>query len=329
LVQSDIKRVLAYSTISQIGYMFLALGVGAWSAAIFHLMTHAFFKALLFLVAGIVIQALHHEHDVFKMGGLRKDLPYAFWGFVIGGSALGGLPLITAGFYSKDLILWQAWSSAQGSEALWAAGIIGVLLTSLYIYRLIFLVFYGDKKMEVAHRPGWQIKVPVVVLSVLAIIGGFVNLPPGLGNVRAFTNLLSSALPAIAETRASAMSEGLSAGISAAAFAIGLLAAYVLFVRRRTVSQKLASTALGRALHRFWFADWGMDWLYDRAFVRPVIWFTNIDRKDFIDSFYSGLAHLSEFSWRALRTTENGRVRWYAAWITAGAVIFVALVLWT
>src|SRR5574340_64105 len=149
LVQHDIKRILAYSTISQIGYMFLALGVGAWSAAIFHLMTHAFFKALLFLVAGIVIQALHHEHDIFKMGGLRKDLPYAFWGFVIGGSALAGLPLVTAGFYSKDLILWQTWSSSQGSTALWIAGMVGVLLTSLYIFRLIFLVFYGEKKLEV------------------------------------------------------------------------------------------------------------------------------------------------------------------------------------
>ena len=172
-------------------------------------------------------------------------------------------------------------------------------------------------------------KVPVVVLSVLAIIGGFVNLPPGLGNVRAFTNLLSSALPATVETRASAMSEGLSAGISAAVFAIGLLMAYLLFVRRRTVSQKLASTALGRALHRFWFADWGMDWLYDRAFVQPVIWFADIDRNDFIDAFYSGVARLSEISWMVLRTTENGRVRWYAAWITAGTVIFVAIVLWT
>ena len=328
LVQRDIKRVLAYSTISQIGYMFLALGVGAWSAAIFHLMTHAFFKALLFLVAGIVIQALHHEHDLFKMGGLRKDLPYAFWGFVIGGSALAGLPLITAGFYSKDLILWEAWSSAQGSKTLWIAGIVGVLLTSLYIYRLIFLVFYGEKKMEVAHRPGWRIKVPVIVLSALSIVGGFVNLPPGLGNLRAFTNLLRSALPQFTEAHITGLSEGLSAGISAAAFALGLLVAYVLFLRRRTVPHRLASTAVGRTIHDFWFADWGMDWLYGHALVRPVIWFAEIDRKDFIDSFYNGLARLSEISWRALRVTENGKVRWYAAWITAGTVIFVAIVLW-
>lgn len=329
IVQRDIKRVLAYSTISQIGYMFLALGVGAWSAAIFHLMIHAFFKALLFLVAGIVIQALHHEHDIFKMGGLRKDLPYAFWGFVIGGSALAGLPLITAGFYSKDLILWQAWSSTQGSRALWIAGVIGVLLTSLYIYRVIFLVFYGEKKMEVAHRPGWQIKLPVVVLSLLSVIGGFVNIPASLGNVPAFTDLLHSALPEPLEMHTARLREALSEGIAAIAFALGLTLAYLLFVRRRRLPAKLAVTSVGHVIHRFWFSDWGMDWLYDRLLVRPVIWFASIDRNDFIDAFYGSIARLNKISWRVLRTTENGRVRWYAAWITAGTVIFVAIVLWS
>jgi NADH-quinone oxidoreductase subunit L len=308
--------------------MFLALGVGAWSAAIFHFMTHAFFKALLFLVAGVVIQALHEEHDIFKMGGLRKELPYAFWGFVIGGSSLAGLPLITAGFYSKDLILWRAWSSAQGSRALWIAGIIGVLLTSLYIYRLIFLVFYGERKTEVTHRPGWRIKVPIVVLSVLAIVGGFVNLPAAPGNAPAFINLLHSALPRTVEGQSAGNTEGLSEGISAIAFSLGLVSAYALFVRGRSVPEKLASTALGRALHDFWLSDWGMDWIYDRAFVRPVIWFASIDRNDFMDAFYNGMSRLSELGWRALRTAENGRVRWYAAWITAGTVIFLALVLW-
>jgi NADH-quinone oxidoreductase subunit L len=329
MVQCDIKRVLAYSTISQIGYMFLALGVGAWPAAIFHLMTHAFFKALLFLVAGIVIQALHDEHDIFKMGGLRKDLPYAFWGFVIGGSALAGLPLITAGFYSKDLILWQAWSSTQGSRALWIAGVIGVLLTSLYIYRVIFLVFYGEKKMEVAHRPGWQIKLPVVILSVLSVIGGFVNIPPSLGNVPAFTDLLHSALPEPLEMHTARLREALSEGIAAIAFVLGLTLAYLLFMRRRRSPAKQAVTSAWYVIHRFWFSDWGMDWLYDRLLVRPVIWFASIDRNDFIDAFYSTIARLNKIGWQALRTTENGRVRWYAAWITAGTVIFVAIVLWS
>ena len=328
LVQWDIKRVLAYSTISQIGYMFLALGVGAWSAAIFHLMTHAFFKALLFLVAGIVIQALHEEHDIFKMGGLRKDLPYAFWGFIIGGSALAGLPLITAGFYSKDLILWHAWSSPHGGRALWIAGIIGVLLTSTYIYRLIFLVFYGEKRMEVSHRPGWRIKLPVVVLSILSIVGGFVNIPASLGNVPAFTNFLQSVLPEVLETKATSMTEGLSEGIAAVTFALGLALAYMLFVRWRRVPERLAMSAIGGPIRRFWFSDWGMDWLYDRVLVRPLIWVANLDRNDFIDGFYKGIALLSELAWGVLRTTETGRVRWYAAWITAGTVIFVAIVLW-
>ena len=329
LVQHDIKRILAYSTISQIGYMFLALGVGAWSAAIFHLMTHAFFKALLFLVAGIVIQALHDEHDIFRMGGLRKDLPYAFWGFVIGGSALAGLPVITAGFYSKDLILWEAWDSVQGSTALWIAGLVGVLLTSLYIYRLIFIVFYGEKQMEVTHRPRWRMKISVVVLSVLSVIGGFANIPQALGNVPAFTTLLHSALPGVVERKAPAITEGPSEGLAAIAFATGLALAYLLYLRKRGLAENMATNSVGQLIHRFWFADWGMDWLYDHLFVRPVIWFAHMDRNDFMDRFYDGIARLNEFSWRILRTTQNGRIRWYAAGITAGVVVFVAIVLWT
>jgi NADH-quinone oxidoreductase subunit L len=329
LVQHDIKRVLAYSTISQIGYMFLALGVGAWSAAIFHFMTHAFFKALLFLVAGVVIQALHDEHDMFRMGGLRKDLPYAFWGFVIGGSALAGLPLITAGFYSKDLILWQTWSSARGGTALWIAGLVGVLLTSLYIYRLIFVVFQGEKQIEVSHRPGWRIKVPIVVLCALSVLGGFVNIPEALGNVPAFTTLLHSALPELVQRQHGIITEGLSEGIAAITFALGLAIAYLLFLRKRSLAESIAGNPIGQAVHRFWFADWGMDWLYDHLFVRPVLWFAKVDKNDFIDAFYNGIALLTEFSWRALRNTENGRLRWYAASITAGTVIFLAIVLWT
>ena len=133
LAQSDIKRVLAYSTISQIGYMFLALGVGAWSAGIFHFMTHAFFKALLFLAAGVVILALHHEQDMFKMGGLRKRLPLAFWTFLIGAASLAALPLVTAGFYSKDLILEEAWASRARRYGAVAGGLVGALLTALHL----------------------------------------------------------------------------------------------------------------------------------------------------------------------------------------------------
>ncbi len=148
LVQTDIKRILAYSTMSQIGYMFLALGVGAWDAAIFHLMTHAFFKALLFLASGAVIVACHHEQNIFKMGGLWKKLPLAYASFVVGGAALAALPFLTAGFYSKDEILWEAFAS--GHRELLIAGLVGAFLTSIYTFRLIFVAFHGEPKTE-AH----------------------------------------------------------------------------------------------------------------------------------------------------------------------------------
>ena len=154
LAQHDLKRILAYSTISQIGYMFLALGVGAWSAAVFHFMIHAFFKALLFLGAGVVILVLDEEHDIFKMGGLRKKLPVIFYTFLIGSASLSALPLITAGFYSKDQILWYAFSAQGGSIILWLAGIFGAFMTALYSFRMIFITFYGEAKTEPSFLPG-------------------------------------------------------------------------------------------------------------------------------------------------------------------------------
>jgi NADH-quinone oxidoreductase subunit L len=167
------------------------------------------------------------------------------------------------------------------------------------------------------------------VLSVLSVIGGFANIPQALGNVPAFTTLLHSALPGVVERQAPAITEGPSEGIAAIAFAIGLALAYLFYLRKRSLAENMATNSAGQLIHRFWFADWGMDWLYDHLFVRPVIWFAHMDRNDFMDRFYDGIARLTEFSWRILRTTENGRVRWYAAGITAGAVVFVAIVLWT
>src|SRR5271154_5375866 len=198
LAQRDMKRVLAYSTISQIGYMFLALGLGAWSAALFHFMTHAFFKALLFLAAGVVIHAVH-EQDLFRMGGLRFELRLAFWSFVIGGSALSGLPLITAGFFSKDLILWQSWAGPNGNAWFWIAGMTGALLTSLYTFRLIALAFYGPQQAHVKAESGWAVRVSLIALCVVSVIGGYVNTPPNFGGVPALSNFLGSELPALAE----------------------------------------------------------------------------------------------------------------------------------
>jgi NADH-quinone oxidoreductase subunit L len=327
LTQWDIKRVLAYSTISQIGYMFLAMGVGAWSAGIFHFMTHAFFKSLLFLAAGVVIQAMNEEHSIFKMGGLRKELPLAFTTFLIAGCSLAGLPLITAGFYSKGLILWETWASPQGSAALWFAGVFGVLLTSLYIFRVIFLVFFGEAKARVLKRPGYKIQIPLVILAVLSLVGGFVNLPPKLGNVPLFTRLLETALPPVEQVHFGQLTEMLSEGFITLAFLVGLGLAYLFYLRSRQWSEALTASRAGKALHEFWFADWGFDWCYDKLFVQPILWFARVDKKDGVDAFYSGVADLNELLYRALSLTENGRVRWYAAAIAAGTVVFVAIAL--
>src|SRR5574340_831200 len=224
LAQHDMKRILAYSTVSQIGYMFLALGVGAWPAAIFHFMTHAFFKALLFLAAGVVIEALHHEHDIFRMGGLRRQLPVTFWTFLIGGCALAGLPLVTAGYYSKDLIIWGAANAPRGGMVLRAAAIIGVFMTALYTFRQIFVVFFGPLRTPVTRRPGPAETIPLVILAALALGGGALG-PPLIG-------MLAQALPRMAEEHAGAMTETFSGLIAALAFAVGLFCAYLFFLRR-------------------------------------------------------------------------------------------------
>jgi NADH-quinone oxidoreductase subunit L len=326
VTQDDIKRILAYSTVSQIGYMFLGLGVGAWTAAIFHFMTHAFFKALLFLASGMVITSMHHEQNIFKMGGLRKKLPLTYWAFVIGGCSLAGLPLVTAGFYSKGLILWGALSSPVGSTWLWIFGVVGVFMTSLYIFRLIFITFHGECQKEPSHRPGWLMGVPVIVLSTLAIVGGFVELPSYLGNHPWFTNFLQSSLPATIEAHHPLMSELGAEGWAVLAFFLGLGGAWYLFLRHREVPEALAAKGLGRALHRWWYTDWGMDWLYDRLFVRPVGWFSRTNKTDAVDLIYTGTAALTRAGWASLRLTETGRVRWYATALVLGTVIFVLIV---
>ena len=318
LTQNDIKRVLAYSTVSQIGYMFLALGVGAWGAAIFHFMTHAFFKALLFLAAGIIIESLHHEHNIFRMGGLRKELPVAFWTFLIAGCSLAGLPLITAGYYSKDLILWSAGSSAAGSTALWAAGIAGVIMTSLYTFRLIFLVFFGPVRTPVTSRPGLAMTIPICVLAVLSIVGGFDKAP--------FARFIATALPILPEA-VGGITETLSSIVAALAFLCGLLFAWFVYQRNPTVAAAIVENPAGRLLHRFWFSDWGLDWLYDRLFVRPVVWMARVNKADVVDSIYDGLARLATLCYRVLSLTETGKLRWYAAWIAGGTVAFVAIVM--
>ncbi len=326
LTQWDIKRVLAYSTISQIGYMFLALGIGAWSAAIFHFMTHAFFKALLFLGAGVVILSIHHEHNMFKMGGLRKELPVAFYTFLIGSASLAALPLVTAGFYSKDLILWATWSSAAGSPWLWTAGLVGALLTSIYTFRMVFLTFFGPAKVQVTHYPGWLIQTPLIILAILSIVGGFVELPPTLGNLPLFSTLMQTALPVVDVALTAERSELLSQGIAGLVALAGIYLAYLLFLRRPEYTERLTHSSWGVALHRFWFLGWGFDWFYDTFIVQPFIWLARANKNDFIDLFYQGIAWFNQLIYRLLSRTQTGQVRWYALGIVFGAVAMIAIV---
>jgi NADH-quinone oxidoreductase subunit L len=328
LTQRDIKRVLAYSTISQIGYMFLALGVGAWSAAIFHLLTHAFFKALLFLAAGSVILSLHHEHDIFRMGGLRRHLPLTFWTFLIGGAALAGLPLLTAGFYSKDWILWQAWAGTTGSPWLWVAGLLGTLLTSIYIFRVVFRVFYGPVITPISEKPGIRMQLALITLAMLSIVGGWLELPENLGHLPLFSGFLRTALPAAPTVHTEIGTEGTLQLIASGASVLGIALAYIVFLQRPRVVEAPTQTPWGTAIHRWWFGGWGFDRLYNRLIVEPFIWLAQVNKDDAIDAVYHSIARLHRLAHHYLRQTQTGKVRWYAAGIAAGSVVIIALAVW-
>jgi NADH-quinone oxidoreductase subunit L len=329
LAQKDIKRVLAYSTISQIGYMFLALGVGAWTAAMFHFMTHAFFKALLFLGAGVVINALHHEHDMFRMGGLRKELPITFRTFLIGSASLSALPLVTAGFYSKDAVLWEAWSSASGGPWLWTAGLVGAFITSIYTFRMVFLTFYGEPKTPVSKKPGTNMLVPLVALAVLSIIGGFVELPRTLGDLPLFSDFMSAVLPLSGEGHAGTGMELLFQFIASAISLLGIYTAYLFFLHRPRYGEKLARTSAAGMARQFWFSGWGFDRLYDTLFVRPFVWIARVNKDDVADLLSAGMAGLNRGLHTALIRTQTGNVRWYAAGIAVGAVVILGIVVFT
>ena len=305
LVQSDIKRVLAYSTISQIGYMFLALGVGAWSGAVFHLMTHAFFKALLFLAAGSVILSLHHEQNIFAMGGLRRKIPLTFACFAIGCACLAALPF-TSGFYSKDQILLMAWQAQQGFNGIWLAGVIGALVTGIYSFRLLFLVFFGREGSASARchdGNSMVMALPLVALSTLALLGGL--LAPPLQSV--FNSGDAGHPPFWVEVIAILMP------------LVGLVIAWWLFLRRPNAERP------STLLESYWRNGWGFDWLYDHLLVRPFTALAQLNRNDIVDSFYQGSASVSRQLNLLFTTAQNGQVRWYMATLVAGSILLLAL----
>lgn len=312
LVQTDIKRVLAYSTMSQIGYMFLALGVQAWDAAIFHLMTHAFFKALLFLSAGSVIIACHHEQNILKMGGLRKQIPFVYIVMLIGGSALAALPLFTSGFYSKDAILWGA--KVDGQTVLLWAGIIGALMTAIYTFRMIFIVFHGEAKIKAHKVKGITHTVPLAILAILAtFVGAMIHQP------------LEGVFPAkpMEAEDGKLFIEAISGGFAIA----GLLIATFLYLFRRSIVDAIAKTAIGRFFSTWWYHAWGFDWLYDVIFVKPFKGIAWLLESDPINSLMNIPAHLSRWANKGLAVSENGQIRWYVASLGLGAVLILALLL--
>jgi NADH-quinone oxidoreductase subunit L len=313
LVQTDIKRILAYSTMSQIGYMFLALGVGAWDAAIFHLMTHAFFKALLFLASGSVINACHHEQNIFKMGGLWKKLPLAYASFIVGGSALAALPLITAGFYSKDEILWEAFASGHGG--LLYAGLAGAFLTSLYTFRLIFIAFHGDAKTEAHAGRGVAHNLPLIVLIILSTFVGALIVPP-----------LAGVLPESVGHAGGAAKHSLEIASGAIALA-GIVLAAMLFLGRRSLVTAIAQSAPGRLLSAWWFAAWGFDWLYDKLFVQPYLLICRLLGRDPVDASFGLVPRLARGGHGSLSRSQTGQLRWYALSIVGGAVLLLGVVL--
>ena len=311
LTQTDIKRILAYSTMSQIGYMFMALGVGAWSAAIFHLMTHAFFKALLFLASGAVILALHHEQDIFKMGGLWRKLPVPFASMLIGSAALVALPWITSGFFSKDAILLTAWSHGEHGWLFWLGGVVAAGMTALYTTRMMVVAFFGETRTE-PHEPSrivmWG---PLVVLCALSVGGGWL----GIG-------ILDDLLGGIEHISHSHPAAIVTVAVPLLAIGLGVL----VFSGKVNVAAAVDSP-VGAALRRFWHSGWGFDWLYDHAVVRPFVWLTRINKSDAVDLVYRVAVAVTRGLHHVGTLTQTGRLRWYAVNMAVGLVLAFLIVL--
>jgi NADH-quinone oxidoreductase subunit L len=322
LVQSDIKRVLAYSTISQIGYMFLALGVGAWSAGIFHFFVHAFFKALLFLAAGVVIIRMKREHNMFKMGGLRKKMPLVYYTFIAGAASLSALPLITAGFFSKDEILMDAFLFPDAGIVLWIAGLTGAGLTALYTSRMVILTFFGDLKIEPESIHSPALNIPLVILAVLSIIAGYIEISP----LHFFSRFMAYSLPAFKPSGGGALAFILPV-ISALVVFSGIFSAWFFYVRKPEITYHIKQSVTGSFLYKLWLSGWAFDTIYDIIFVRPYMFVANINKKDFIDLFYNGLAKAINRLNDWILLTQTGRLRWYLAFITGGVILGITLIM--
>lgn len=321
LVQTDIKRILAYSTMSQIGYMFLALGVGAWQGAIFHLMTHAFFKALLFLASGAVILAVHHEQNIFKMGGLRKKIPLVFWSYIIGGGALAAIPWLTVGFYSKEAILWETY--ATGHQVLFYMGVFGAFLTAIYTFRMIWIIFFGEEKTHAHKLSGMSYWLPLSVLLVLSTAVGALITPPLQG-------VLPESVGHLLEVAGQAHGKHTAEFIAMGAMAAGLIIAALLYVADKgRMLTRFKATRIGGALYYWCYHGLGFDALYDLLFVKPFFFIGRLFKADPVDKSWGILPKLASAGNKALSNAQSGSLRGYATSFGLGVAVLLVLVMMT
>jgi len=360
IAQTDIKKVLAYSTVSQLGYMFMACGVGAFSASIFHLMTHAFFKGLLFLAAGSVIHGVGGEQDMRKMGGLRVYMPWTFLTMTIATFAIAGFPPL-AGFFSKDEILWMAYSSPHGSWVYWLIGVITAFITSFYMFRLWFMTFFGDYRGASAHdshdsRAGapaphghehghgdphespWVMLGPLVILAVLSFVGGWIGIHHNFENFLSPVfhphEVLRAGLATSEEASqifAMERMEWLFTGISIGAGLLGLFLAWQLYMQRPQLPQKIAGF-LG-SLYQAVSHKYYIDELYAVLFVKPlvdgsttILWH-GVDQ-GVIDAAVNDSADAARHVSDAARHMQSGNLRSYAGWVAVGAAVVIAYMVW-
>jgi len=354
LVQTDIKKVLAYSTVSQLGYMFLGCGVGAYAAGIFHLMTHAFFKGLLFLAAGSVIHAMGGEQDMRLMGGLRKQIPATYWTMFVATLAIAGIPGF-AGFFSKDEILDAAGSGPHANITLWLLGLAAAGLTSFYMFRLIFLTFFGKPRFDEhevhVHESPRNMTVPLMILAFCSIFGGWFAAPHLLGKTDYFEAFLHPVFSAYAvesgiEQGASlAGAAGEAGGISPSPAMellhaltgppvilaiVGLLIAWWFYIRRPDAPKKIAERVHG--LYTLLLNKYYVDEIYAILFVRPFLWISTnvlwhvVDER-VIDGTVNGVADVARDAGGQARELQSGNARSYATWVVIGALGFTALML--
>lgn len=329
LVQNDIKKVLAYSTVSQLGYMFFALGLGAYQIAIFHVTTHAFFKALLFLGSGSVIHAMSNEQDIRKMGGLRKQMPVTYITFLIGSLAIAGIPPL-AGFFSKDQILGYAWAH---SPLLWGIGLVGALMTAFYMFRLLFLTFHGEfrgteSQKSHLHESPAIMTIPLVVLAILSICGGWIGIPELLGG----NNFVVSYLQPIIHGEqvahhVSHSTEYMLMAISTGLVVVMIIAAFVLYVSKKNVPS--AKEDQYSAPHKVLYNKYYIDEIYTALFVKPTMWLSDFTYKILDLKLVDGIVNLFgkgvQQGGAVLKYVQNGSISYYLFAMVVGMIALLLL----